>query len=145
MRLLDKEGFRVVTASAGDEGLRLAKEVRPTVITLDVLMPKMDGWAVLSALKSDPELAEIPVVMVTIVDDKNIGIALGAVEYLNKPVDRDRLVSILRKLSAGHPTCRVLVVDDDPDARDMIRQTGQREGWSVTDAENGRVALERVA
>lgn len=145
LRLLDKEGFRVVTASSGDEGLRLAKEVRPTVITLDVLMPKMDGWAVLSALKSDSELAEIPVVMVTIVDDKNIGFALGAVEYLNKPVDRNRLVSILRKLSAGRPTCRVLVVDDDPDARDMIRQTGQREGWSVTDAENGRVALERVA
>ena len=80
-RLLTKEGFRVVTASSGEEGLRLAKTMRPGAITLDVMMPGMDGWAVLSALKDDPTLAEIPVVLVTMTDDRNMGYALGASEY----------------------------------------------------------------
>ena len=96
-RSLDKEGFRVEHAAGGEEGLRLARELRPDAITLDVMMPGMDGWAVLAALKSDPELAEIPVVMVTIVDDKNLGYALGAADYLTKPIDRERLAAVLTK------------------------------------------------
>ena len=96
-RFLTKEGFRVVTAAGGEEGLRLARELRPDAITLDVMMPGMDGWAVLSALKADPDLADIPVIMLTIVDDRNLGYALGASDYLTKPIDRERLVTVLRQ------------------------------------------------
>ena len=96
-RFLAREGFRVVTAAGGEEGLRRARELRPDVITLDVMMPGMDGWAVLSALKADPDTADIPVVMLTIVDDKNLGYALGAADYLTKPIDRERLVAVLKQ------------------------------------------------
>src|SRR5439155_15118288 len=94
-RSLKLDGVRIVVASGGEEGLRLAKELRPLVITLDVLMPGMDGWAVLAALKADPELAEIPVVMLTMLSDKNLGYALGAADYLTKPVDSERLAALL--------------------------------------------------
>ena len=109
------------------------------MITLDVMMPGMDGWAVLAALKSDPELADIPVIMVTIVDDKNLGYALGAADYLTKPIDRDRLAAILeataraagRRWSWWSTTTR---------AAAMVRQVLEKDGWSVVEAENGRRA-----
>jgi CheY-like chemotaxis protein len=144
-RYLSKEGFRVETASGGEEGLRLAGELRPDVITLDVLMPEMDGWAVLTALKADPELASIPVIMLTIVDDKNRGYALGVSEYLTKPVDRERLVAVLHKYRSVPPPLHALVVEDDAATREMLWRVLEGEGWTVAEAENGRVALERVA
>jgi CheY-like chemotaxis protein/anti-sigma regulatory factor (Ser/Thr protein kinase) len=140
-RFLAKEGFRVVTASGGDEGLRLARELRPDAITLDVMMPGMDGWAVLSALKADPTVADIPVVMLTIVDDKNLGYALGASDYLTKPIDRERLVSVLRQYRRDRP---VLVVDDDAGVRQLLRRMLEPEGYTVIEAENGRAAFERL-
>ncbi len=141
-RGLAREGFRVITAPGGEEGLRLAKQFHPDVITLDVLMPGMDGWAVLRAIKNDPEVADIPVIMVTMVDDKDMGHALGAADYLPKPIDRDRLATLLRKYQC-HPG-PVLVVEDDPATREMMRRTLEQDGWQVMEAENGRVALERV-
>src|SRR5207247_4879142 len=87
---LKAEGFSVVTAAGGVEGLKLAKELRPTAIKLDVMMPDLDGWSVLAALPPDPELAEIPVIMITIVDEHRSGIALGAVGYLTTPIARER-------------------------------------------------------
>ena len=108
-------------------------------------MPGMDGWAVLTALKADAELADIPVIMLTIVDDKNLGYALGAADYLTKPVDRDRLVAILQKYRGEDPSRLVLVVEDDAAAREILQRTLEKEGWAVTTAENGRVALQRVA
>jgi GAF domain-containing protein/DNA-binding response OmpR family regulator len=144
-RFLRKEGLRIVAAASGAEGLRLARELRPAAITLDVMMPGMDGWAVLTALKADPTVADIPVIMLTIVDDKNMGFALGAADYLTKPVDWDRLAAILKKYRCAHPPCGVLVVEDDTDTRDMLRRMLTREGWAVTEATNGRVALEQVA
>jgi CheY-like chemotaxis protein len=96
-RSLRKLDFNVVAVSSGDEGLRLAKQVRPVIITLDVVMPKRDGWSVLNQLKADPELAKIPVIMVTIVDNEAMGITLGASSYLIKPVDRERLVAFIQK------------------------------------------------
>jgi signal transduction histidine kinase/ActR/RegA family two-component response regulator len=96
-RSLTKLGFRVVAAAGGEEGLRLAKQLRPLVITLDVIMPDWDGWTVLNKLKADPELAEIPVIMVTIVDNEAMGLDLGAANYLVKPVDRERLASLIEK------------------------------------------------
>jgi signal transduction histidine kinase/DNA-binding response OmpR family regulator len=141
-RGLLKEGFRVLTAPGGEEGLRLAKQMRPDVITLDVLMPGMDGWAVLRAIKNDPEIADIPVIMVTMVDDKDMGHALGAADYLPKPIDRDRLASLLRKYRC-HPG-PVLIVEDDPVTREMMRRTLEQDGWQVSEAENGKVALQRI-
>ncbi|MGH7340554.1 MAG: response regulator, partial [Candidatus Rokuibacteriota bacterium] len=140
-RFLAREGFRVVTTSGGEEGLRRARELRPDAITLDVMMPGMDGWAVLSALKADPDVADIPVVMLTIVDDKNLGYALGASDYLTKPIDRERLVTVLRQHRRDRP---VLVVDDDVELRQLLRRMLEPEGYTVVEAENGRVALERL-
>ncbi|MBI2174136.1 MAG: response regulator [Candidatus Omnitrophica bacterium] len=140
-RLLSKEGFRVEMASGGDEGLKLARQLHPNVITLDVLMPDMDGWAVLRALKAEPTLADIPTIMLSIVDDKNLGFTLGAADYVTKPIDTDRLITILNKYRKGH----LLVVEDDLSTREMISRMLRKEGWDVVEAENGRVALQRVA
>jgi len=96
-RFLTKSGFRAVAAADGEEGLRLAREVNPLVITLDVIMPEYDGWDVLRKLKSDPRLAQIPVIMVTVVDNQAMGLDLGASNYLIKPVDRDRLAVLIEK------------------------------------------------
>ena len=96
-RFLGKEGFRVEEAADGEAALRRARGLKPDVITLDVLMPGMDGWAVLAALKGDGELADIPVVMLSVLDERNMGFALGASEYLTKPVDREQLVAALKK------------------------------------------------
>jgi PAS domain S-box-containing protein len=144
-RFLRKEGLHMVAAMDGEEGLRLAKTVRPTMITLDVLMPGMDGWAVLSALKSDPELTDIPVIMITIMDEKQMGYTLGAADYLTKPIEWKRLASILQKYKCAHPPCPVLVVEDDAEIRKLLRRRLEKEGWAVAEAENGRVALERMA
>jgi signal transduction histidine kinase/DNA-binding response OmpR family regulator len=140
-RFLAREGFDVLTATSAEEGLARARGLQPDVITLDVLMPGTDGWAVLSALKSSPETSDIPVVMLTIVDDRNLGYALGAADYLPKPIDRERLTAVLARYRRDLP---VLVVDDDADMRHLLRRALERDGFSVTEAENGRVALDRV-
>jgi signal transduction histidine kinase/DNA-binding response OmpR family regulator len=142
-RLLEKEGFQTYTARDGEDGLRLARKVAPAVITLDVFMPSMDGWAVLTALKSDPVLANIPVVVVSIVDNKEMGFSLGAADYVTKPVDRDRLISIIsRYRHNGAPS--VLLIEDEPDSRQHIAKALQNEGWSVTEASNGAEGLRAV-
>ena len=148
-RFLSRSGFQVAIARDGDEGLRLARELRPDAITLDVMMPQKDGWTVLSALKADPDVADIPVIMVTMVDNKNLGYSLGAADYLTKPIERDRLMAILNKYrqdSHDAPaTFSILVVDDDPSVRELMRRILEKDGHVVTEAENGRVGLERVA
>jgi PAS domain S-box-containing protein len=141
---LTKEGFQVVTASSGDEGLRLAKELQPDAITLDVLMPEMDGWAVLTRLKADPDISDIPVIMLSIIEDEDMGYMLGAVDHMTKPIDRNRLVTILKKYRSSNLPAQVLVVEDNAETRDMMRRTLEKEGWAVTEARNGRIALERV-
>jgi signal transduction histidine kinase/CheY-like chemotaxis protein len=143
-RTLAASGFRTVTADGGEKGLELAKTLRPSAITLDVIMPGMDGWAVLRELKTDPETRDIPVIMVTMTDDRDMGYALGTTEFLTKPIQRDHLVRLLERHSTG-PAAGVLVVDDDPEVRAMLRRALEREGWSVDEAENGRVALERLS
>jgi CheY-like chemotaxis protein len=137
--------LRMQAAASGEEGLRLAKALRPALITLDVLMPGMDGWTVLTALKADPDVADIPVIMLTIVDDKHMGYTLGATDYLIKPIDWERLAVILRKYHCAHPPCPVLVVEDDAVMREMLRRRLENEGWLVREAEQGRAALARVA
>ncbi|MBI3948809.1 MAG: response regulator, partial [Armatimonadetes bacterium] len=144
-RALAREGFRTVSAANGKECLAMARSLHPLAITLDVLMPEMDGWATLGALKADPELADIPVVMVTVLDERNAGFALGATEYLTKPVDRDRLVSILRRFRDQAAGTSGLIVEDDFLTRQMLRRILEKEEWGVSEAENGRVALARLA
>jgi signal transduction histidine kinase/CheY-like chemotaxis protein len=110
-RFLTKLNFHVVAAANGEEGIRLAKQVHPLLITLDVVMPDCDGWAVLNRLKSDSELAEIPVIMVTVVDNEAMGLELGASNYLIKPVDRDRLAVLVEKHRISRSTT---ITDDNP-------------------------------
>ena len=143
-RYLVREGFSVVTANDGHEGLRLARALHPAAITLDVMMPDMDGWMVLAAIKGDPELADIPVILVSIVDEKNRGYALGATDYMLKPVNRERLTSVLHSI-CGAVGRQALLVDDDDMVRQVIRLALELDGWQVTEAENGRVALARLA
>jgi signal transduction histidine kinase/CheY-like chemotaxis protein len=143
-RFLSKEGFCVRTAGGGDAGLRLARQLRPAAITLDVMMPGMDGWSVLLALKADPDLRDIPVIMLTMVDDPERGFALGAAEFATKPVDRARLSQILKKYTCPCPPCPVLLVEDDQKTREVTRTILEKEGWKVREAENGRVALESM-
>ena len=144
-RTLVKDGFRVEVAADGQRGLELAKQLQPAVITLDVMMPGMDGWAVLTALKADAETADIPVVMLTIVDDKNMGFALGAADYFTKPIDWHRLSAALKKHRRSASAQTVLVVEDDAATREMFRRTLEKDGWKVIEAENGRFGIERVA
>ncbi|MBW2254947.1 MAG: response regulator [Deltaproteobacteria bacterium] len=143
-RHLTKDGFAVATAASGQEALRLARELRPTAITLDVMMPEMDGWSVLSQLKADDELADIPVIMLTMVSDRSMGYALGATDYLSKPIDRTKLSAVLRRYRCANPPCPVLVVEDEGDIRELMVRMLTKEGWAVSEAANGREALERV-
>jgi CheY-like chemotaxis protein len=142
-RFLKREGFSVVTADGGREGLRLTRQLHPAAVTLDVMMPDIDGWTVLAAIKGDPALADIPVILMTILDEKNRGYSLGAADYLVKPVDRERLGAVLRSI-VGHGGRRVLVVDDDDILRRSVLQALEKEGWKVSEADNGRVGLERL-
>jgi signal transduction histidine kinase/DNA-binding response OmpR family regulator len=144
-RTLQGAGVRVVTASDGQEALRLARTLHPAAITLDVMMPGMDGWAVLEALKADPETRDIPVVMVTMTDDRALGTALGATEFLTKPVQRRELVRLLARHAPDDRARRALVVDDKGANREVLRRALENEGWVVSEAENGRAALEKVA
>ena len=141
-RFLNREGFHAVIAASGQEGLRLAREQSPDAIILDVIMHSMDGWAVLSALKADPDLASIPVVMVTMVDDKNLGYALGASDYLMKPIDYTRLSAVLHKYQSDSSPSSVMVVEDNAENREMMRRQLSKAGWRVIEAENGCRALE---
>jgi len=143
-RYLSREGFDVVTAGGGREGLEFARELHPSVITLDVFMPDLDGWSVLQAIKQDAHLSRIPVIMMTIADEKQKGFTLGAAGYLTKPVDRAQLAELLNRFKAPATTPRVLVVEDNLTDREMMRRLLIGEGWEVTVAVNGREALDRL-
>jgi adenylate cyclase len=141
-RYLSREGFDVVTAGGGREGLEFARELHPSVITLDVFMPDLDGWSVLQAIKQDVDLRHIPVIMMTISDEKQKGITLGASGYLTKPVDRAQLAQLLERFKTAAP--RALVVEDNATDREMMRRLLVGEGWEVMVAGNGRDALNQL-
>jgi DNA-binding response OmpR family regulator len=144
-RFLSREGFTLTFATSGKEGLRLARELRPRAIVLDVMMPGMDGWATLTALKAEPELAQIPVVLLTIIDDKGMGFALGASDYLTKPIDTARLTAVLKKFQGATEGRSILVVEDDRDTRALLSRLLREQGWAVSEAANGCAGLESVA
>jgi len=158
---LSRDGLQVMTAASGSEGVELARLKHPDVITLDVLLPQMNGWEVLSMLKADADLADIPVIMMSIIDDKQQGFTLGASDYLTKPIDYKRLTRLLERyrpkpgepnnpespnLAANNSSIgQVLIAEDDRTTREMFRRMLEKEGWRVTEAENGRIALDCLA
>lgn len=141
--VLGREGFRTLTAANAQDGLSLAKEQRPGAIVLDIIMPERDGWSVLRELKADPELCEIPVILATVLGDRDMGLALGAVDQLTKPIDAQRLIDTLN-VYAGGSGAEVLVVDDDPGTRAFFRRILVREGWAVREAADGMRALAQL-
>ncbi|MCP5367393.1 MAG: response regulator [Hyphomicrobiales bacterium] len=145
-RHLTKQGYHVATAENGTSGLELARKLAPDAITLDVMMPDKDGWSVLKELKADEITKDIPVVMCTIVDDKNVGLSLGAIDHLTKPIHRDGFLSTIRRC-IGVPGAQdyVLVVDDDDDARNLMATYAGKICPRVSVAGNGIEALEVLA
>ena len=144
-RFLEKEGFEVRAVNRGRDVVATAKEFRPSAITLDVLMPDVDGWDVLKELKADPATRDIPVIMVTISDDRELGVSLGMADYLTKPLDRDSLLRSLRPWCNVQAPGSALICEDDPTSRELLRRMLERDQWTVMEAANGREALERIA
>ena len=142
-RMLEKEGYAVRLAANGSDGIEAARKNKPDLITLDVMMPSMDGWAVLSALKADPATADVPVVMLTMVEDRPMGFALGANEYLTKPVQKSRVLEAVSRCVV-RKSDDILVVEDDPMAADIVMRTVQSDGRTCRHARNGREALSMV-
>ena len=141
---LENDGFEVILADGGKEGINLARTEKPSVITLDILMPEMDGWSVLRTLKADPETENIPVVMASILDEQKQGLALGANDYVSKPVNRDKLITALRRFVGPGPGKSVLIVEDDPDSRMFLRRLLRTEEYEVFEAVNGQDGLDQL-
>ncbi|MFC4601277.1 MHYT domain-containing protein [Cohnella hongkongensis] len=144
-KYLADEGWTLAFAESGAEGLLLSKKLKPKLICLDILMPSMDGWSVLSELKKDPELREIPVVILSMTNDKQLGYALGASEFLTKPLNRDQLVEMMDKHLTNKTSEPVLVVEDDVTTSEMMAKLLGKEGYTVLTAGNGRLALDKLA
>jgi CheY-like chemotaxis protein len=140
---LEADAYRVEVVSDGQQAIQAARTLKPFAITLDISLPKLDGWSVLNALKREPATSDIPVVIVSIVDNRDFGLVLGATDYLVKPIDPERLRSVLRGM--GHapagPNGSILVVDDDPSLREVLESVLSSDGWRVTTAVDGEAAL----
>ncbi len=143
-RYFEKEGWELAFADNGQQGIELAKRLRPKAICLDILMPGMDGWSVLSQLKNDPDVADIPVVIMSLTRDKQLGFTLGASEFLTKPVERQRLVQVMEKYVGRREDRTVLVIEDDATTSELTTKLLSKEGYSVEQARNGRFALEAM-
>lgn len=149
-RFLSREGFAADVAPDGETGLKLARETHPDVIILDVKMPDMDGWTVLSTIKAEAVTRDIPVIMLTMNENRELSLALGASDFLPKPIERKRLVDILlrhvrNKSDGPNPNPHVLIVEDDIMNQELLRRALDREGLSVAAAENGLIALQQIA
>lgn len=142
---LVREGFKILYASTGAEALELARKHRPAAITLDIMMPKMDGWAVLVALKKEPEIADIPVIIVSISNEKALGFTLGAAGMLTKPVDRGELSEFIIRLTGAHGSGTILVVEDNSATQVLMQRTIERLGHVPVLTENGRKAMDWMA
>ncbi len=140
-RALVKEGYWVATAADGHEGLEVARALHPDIITLDILMNGVDGWMVLSELKEDRRTASIPVILLTIIDEKEKGFALGASDYLLKPVSAETVARVLDRHRKGSPPFSVLVVEDDESTLAAYRGMVERAGWECLTATNALQAL----
>ncbi len=143
-RFLTREGFEVRTCRGGENFLESVRSCNPDIITLDVLMPEINGWSILQQLKADEQLSHIPVVMLTIVNERNMGFSLGATDYLTKPVDPERLAGVLNS-HLGEANCRpVMIAEDDEATRDVLRRIVEKSGWQTVCACDGREALDHL-
>ncbi len=142
-RFLEREGYAVITAADGIEGLRLVKDRKPMAVILDVLVPKLDGWSVLAAIKADTNIGNTPVIIHSILDERSRALSLGAAEMLGKPFDRDKLRRILMRLAK--PMGRVLLIDADDSQRFTYRRYLEEQGWSVSTAGDGLEALDLLS
>jgi signal transduction histidine kinase len=149
---LGRAGYRALTAPNGAEGLRLAREHDPVAVTLDVMMPEMDGWRVLQAMRADRRLAGIPVIVCSIVDNRPLGYSLGASDYLLKPVDPATLADTLDRVSVrgtpggdGEGDGYILVVDDEHGVRELLTTALGHAGFNARSAPSGETALKMVA
>ena len=140
---LEEEGYQVVGASRALEGIEKAKQVGPYAITLDIMMPGMDGWEAIARLKDDPQTRDIPIIVLSIIENKELGFRLGADEYLVKPIDKQALLNALRRLEGQGR--ELLVADDDPAVVELVGQLLEEHGWSVRSAANGQEALDEIA
>ncbi len=147
-KTLKNFGYRVSVANSGTEGIEKAKKLNPALITLDIMMPEMDGWRVLQALKSDSDLAKIPVVVVSIVDNKPLGYKLGASGYLVKPVEPDDLLATLHSIVDNGANARgndyILVVDDEQGVRELLISALEQDGFKTRSAATGNIAVSLV-
>jgi len=141
---LSQKGFSVQAAAGGEEGLVLAKELKPDVITLDVMMPGLDGWSVLKALKDDPELRDIPVILVTMVENRSMGYSLGATEYLSKPIDKERMVDVLKRSVRSQTKGPVLIIENDQSMRESLQEMLKLEGWEADAVATAEHALSEI-
>lgn len=138
-------GYEVVGATTAAEGLARVKALRPSAITLDIILPDRDGWQVLHDLKVDPATRDIPVIMLTIVDNKAMGFQLGAADYLVKPLDSGALLASLARMAPiGDRPAQLLVVDDDPNVHEMVGQLLEERPYALSSAEDGLAALEQI-
>jgi CheY-like chemotaxis protein len=144
-KALEKEGYRVIPAGNGVEALALAREYRPQAITLDVMMPQMDGWGALREFKADAALRDIPVIMVTVLNERGMAIPLGAADFVTKPVDRQRLAAILRDHCVNPSNASILVVEDDLPTRELLCHSLTGIGYAAFSAINGRSGLDWLA
>lgn len=140
--MLTREGYSTRIARDGKDGLRIALEYHPDIVILDILMPGVDGWSVLSQLKATPGLEDVPIILLTMLENKEMGFALGAAEYLTKPIDASKLLPVLDRHRSTKPTGTVLVVEDDPPSRELVVRMLQKEGITVRESSNGREAIE---
>ena len=122
----------------------MARDIHPDLITLDIIMPSKDGWDVLKELMASPDVSEIPVVMVTIMGDKDMGYALGASDFLTKPIESAALLKVVNRHRYGEGKTEVLIVDDDQATRKMLRRVMEKQGWSVFEAVDGQDALAQL-
>jgi len=140
-RQLIKENYKVVVAPNGKEGIRLARDLKPDVITLDILMPEMDGWSVLRTLKADPEVSDIPVIMASILDEKNKGFSLGAADFLSKPVQKEYLMKSIRNLIGNKDNLKICLIEDDDSLRFTMREILEKQDVKIIEAENGKIGM----
>src|SRR5438094_796611 len=147
-RQLLEAGYRTELARTGTEALEKARSLKPAAITLDIILPEIDGWEVITRLKSDEATSGIPIVVVSVVDNPELGMSLGAIDYFVKPVDGRDLVQRLNQYHVEHSPgrekeqIRVLVVDDEPANRNWLAKTLEPEGFTVVPASGGREAIE---
>ena len=140
-RQLTKDAYNVVIANNGKEGIELARKIKPNLITLDILMPEMDGWSVLRTLKADPEVSKIPVVMASILDEKNKGFSLGAADFLSKPIQKEYLMKSIRNLIGDKENLKICLIEDDESLRFTVKEILEKQNVQIMEAENGKVGM----